>query len=48
MNDHDQGSEIKVRRFNHSTNTISPTDAKLANGMENKAQLRSPGVLVRV
>jgi len=27
MKDHDQGSEIKVRLFKHSTNTISPTDA---------------------
>jgi len=48
MTDHDQGSESKVRLFKRSTNTISPTDATLANGMENKAQLRSPGVLVRV
>jgi hypothetical protein len=32
--------------FKHSTNTISPTDAKLSNGMDNKAQLTSPGVLV--
>jgi len=47
MKDHDQGSEIKVRLFKHSTNTISPTDATLANGMENMAQLRSPRVLVR-
>jgi len=28
MNDNYQGSEIKVRLFNHSTNTISPADAK--------------------
>jgi hypothetical protein len=48
MNDNYQGSEIKVRLFNHSTNTISPTDAKYANEMENMAHLRSPGALVRV
>jgi hypothetical protein len=47
MNDYYQGSEIKVCLFKHSTNTISPTDAKKTNEMENKAQLRSPGVLVR-
>jgi hypothetical protein len=48
MNDHDQGSEIMVCPFKHSTNTISPTDATYTNGMENMVQLRSPGVLVRV
>jgi hypothetical protein len=48
MNNHDQGSEFKVHLLNHSTNTISPTDATLANGMENMAHLRSPGLLVRV
>jgi hypothetical protein len=48
LNDHDQGSEMKVRLFNHSTNTISPPDATEANGMQNMVQLRSPGVLVRV
>jgi hypothetical protein len=48
LNDNHQGSEIKVYLFKHSTNTISPTDATLANGMENMAQLRSLGVLVRV
>ena len=48
MNDYDQGSDIKVRLSKHSTNTISPTDATYANGMENMAQLRSPGVLVRI
>jgi len=48
MNDHYQGSEIMVRLFKHSTNTISPTDAKKSNGMENQAQMKSPGVLVRV
>jgi hypothetical protein len=48
MIDHVQGSEIKVRLFKHSTNTISPTDATYTNGMENMAQLRILGVLVRV
>jgi hypothetical protein len=48
MNDHDQGSEIKVHLVKHSTNTISPTDATYTNGMENRAQLRSLGGLVRV
>jgi hypothetical protein len=48
MNDYYLGSVIKVRPLKHSTNTISPTDAKLANDMQKKAQLRSPGVLVRV
>jgi hypothetical protein len=47
IKDHDQGSEIKVRLFKNSTNTISPTDATYANGMENMAHLRSPGILVR-
>jgi hypothetical protein len=46
--DYYQGSEIKVRLFKHSTNTISPTDTKLANGMESKLQLRSPGVFLRI
>jgi hypothetical protein len=46
MKDHDQGSKINVRLFKHSTNTISPTDATSANGMENMAHLRRPGVLV--
>jgi hypothetical protein len=45
INDHDQGSEMKVRLFNHSTNTISPTDATQANGMESTAYCRRPGVL---
>jgi len=48
INDHDQGSEMKVCLFKHSTNSISPTDANQANGMESKAQLRSPGVFVRI
>jgi len=48
MNDNYQGSEIKVRLFNHSTNTILPTDANQSTGRESKAQLRIPGVLVRV
>ena len=48
MNENYLGSEIKVRRFIHSTNTISPTDAKSLTVRENKAQLRIPGVLVRV
>ena len=48
MNDNHQGSEMKLRLFKHSTNAISQTDAKLAIGMENKAQFRSPGVLVRI
>jgi len=48
MNNNYQGSKIKVRLFNHSTNTISPTDGKESTAMENKAQLRSRGVLVRV
>jgi hypothetical protein len=37
MNDNYLGSVIKVRLFNHSISTISPTVEKLANGMENKA-----------
>jgi len=48
MNDNYQGSEIKICLFKYSTNNISPTDAKQANGVENKVQLRSLGVLVRV
>jgi len=48
MHDTYPHSEIQVRLFTHSTEKISLTDAKYANGMENKAQLRSPGVLVRV
>ena len=48
MNDHDQGSVMKVPLFKHSTNSISPTDAHWANGMKNKAQLRSPEVFVRI
>jgi len=48
INDNFQGSVIKVHLFKHSTNTISSTDAKLSNGMENKALGRSRGVLVRV
>jgi len=39
---------MKVLLFTHSTNTISPTDAPWAIRMENKAQLRSPGILVRI
>ena len=46
MNDNYLGSVMKLRLFKHSTNTITPTDAKSANGMENEAQWRSPGVLV--
>jgi hypothetical protein len=48
MNNNYQVSEFKVRLFNHSSNTISLTDAKLTNEMENMTQVRSPGVLVRV
>jgi len=46
MNDNYQDSDIKVRLFKHSTNTISQNDAKLSNSMENKVQLRSLGELV--
>jgi len=46
MNNNFQGSEMKVCLFEHSTNTISPTDAKYAIGMENNAQLRGPGVVL--
>jgi hypothetical protein len=38
---------MKVYLIEHSTKTISPTDANWSNGMRIKAQLRSPGVLVR-
>jgi hypothetical protein len=48
INDDYQGSEIKVCLSHHSTNTISPTDAKLSAGMENKTQLGRLGVLIRV
>jgi len=48
MNDNDQGNEINVRLFKHSTNTILPTDATYANDMEDMAQLRSFEVLVSV
>jgi len=48
MNDDYHGSVIKVCIFKHSTKRVSPTDAKYANGMENKVLRRSPGVLVRV
>ena len=48
MNDYYQGSGTKVRLFKHLTNTISPTDAKYSNGMENEVLVRSPGVLVGV
>jgi hypothetical protein len=48
INENDQGSEIKISHLKHSTNTISPTDAKQANEMDNIAQLRSPGALVRL
>jgi len=48
MNNNYPGSEIKILLFNHSTNTISLTDAKTSNGMENKGWLRSPGLFVRV
>jgi hypothetical protein len=42
-NDNYLGSAIKVCLFTHSTNTISPTDAKWANGMENMALVGSIG-----
>jgi len=48
MNDNYLGSVIKVCLFKHSTSTISPTDGKYSNGMENQALGRCPGVLVRV
>jgi hypothetical protein len=48
MNENYLGSEITVRHFKLSTNTISVTEAKLANEMDNIAQLRSPGAVVRV
>jgi hypothetical protein len=48
INDNYQGTEIPVHLFDHSIHTISPTDATWSNGMENKAQLGSPGVLVKV
>jgi len=41
--DNHLGSVNMVRLFKHSTNTISPTDAKVANGMENKALMGSIG-----
>jgi len=47
MNNNYKGSEINVPVFKTSTTTISPPDAKWAYWMENKAQVRSPGVLVR-
>jgi hypothetical protein len=43
MNDNYLGSVIKLRLLKHSTSTISPTDEKLANGMENQALVRSIG-----
>jgi hypothetical protein len=43
MNDNYLGSLRKVCLFKHSTNTISPTDAKKANGMEDKALVGSIG-----
>jgi len=43
MNINYLGSVITVRLFNHSTNTKSPTDAKWANGMENKVFMGSIG-----
>jgi len=48
MNKNHQANKIKVCLIKHSPNTISPTNAKYSNGMEKKAQLRSPGVWVRV
>ena len=48
MNNNYQGSENKVCLLKHSTNTISPTDAKWANGWENKMQLMCRRVLVGV
>jgi len=48
MNNNYECSEIKIRLFNHSPNTIPPTDAKYSNGMDNKGHLRSSGVLVTV
>jgi len=48
MNDNHLASVIKVHLFKQSTNTISPTDSKWANGVEKKVQLRGLGVLVRI
>jgi hypothetical protein len=48
LNNQSQVSEFKVRLLKHLTNIISLTDAKLANGLKNKAQFKSPGVLKRV
>jgi len=47
MNDNYLGSVIMVHLFTYSTIKISPTDPKYSNGMDNKALLRSLGVLVR-
>jgi len=43
MNDNYLGSVIKVHLFKHSTNTISPSDEKLANGMGNMVLVGSIG-----
>jgi hypothetical protein len=43
MNDNYLGSVIKIHLFEYSTNTISPTEAKYANGMENKVRVGSIG-----
>jgi len=43
MNNNYLGSIIKVLFFKHSTNTISPTDEKYANGMAIKALVGSIG-----
>jgi hypothetical protein len=48
LNNQSQVSEFKVRLLKHLTNIISLTDAKLANGLKNKARFKSPGVLKRV
>jgi len=48
MIDNYWGSVFKVCLFKHPTNTVSPTDAKLSNCLENKVLGNSPGVLVRV
>jgi len=47
-NHNDLGSVIKVRLLEHSTNTVSPTDVKQSNDMDDDALVGSPGVLVRV
>jgi hypothetical protein len=43
VNDDYLGSVIKLHLLKYSTSTISPTDEKLAKGMENKALVRSIG-----